>query len=519
MNSYKKEEPNKLYFFNKKTPTNKSVMSSKKFSRVKSVHVIKDNNWNDGFNKNKLPEYNSTNDKTFHINLSIRSYTGRRNINNIQNIKYDNSLISPKMNFTNGKSYLKTGSSKITNINYNNDNLKYFSMINLNNINDLWDELGVSKSYRALFYVLYKELNNKDKQEIYQREINELNSIKNYINALTSNIELRLNTIKEISELNDNLNEEIMTSQYNNNNIELIINKISYKIEILRDYTINICISMKQIKNKLNGIKNLEKYDIDIISEKFNFDKNYLIKMKSELNFLKEGYAKFYFNINNDQTPFLLNASEPEDNDKESNFHIVPLKEEKKYDIMECIYYIYQELIAYQKEKFNKNILRRISPLKKMEIKDNNIFKITNGKDESANFNNLNKNNNIRLTKSSSSINNLIIKGNNNENNKIINISQNFIYNKKKMLKLNKNGNNFLLNQFRIKKNFIKENNNISIGLKNNNKLLIQNNFQKKFDTIRKKSIISNNMNEKEKNMNYSSEDDKINENNDKNES
>ena len=49
--------------------------------------------------------------------------------------------------------------------------------------------------------------------------------------------------------------------------------------------------------------------------------------------------------------------------------------------------------------------------------------------------------------------------------------------------------------------------------------LLIQNNFQKKFDTIRKKSIISNNMNEKEKNMNYSSEDDKINENNDKNES
>ena len=109
-------------------------------------------------------------------------------------------------------------------------------------------------------------------------------------------------------------------------------------------------------------------------------------------------------------------------NDKESNFHIVPLKEEKKYDIMECIYYIYQELIAYQKEKFNKNILRRISPLKKMEIKDNNIFKITNGKDESANFNNLNKNNNIRLTKSSSSINNLIIKGNNNENNKIINI-------------------------------------------------------------------------------------------------
>ena len=47
----------------------------------------------------------------------------------------------------------------------------------------------------------------------------------------------------------------------------------------------------------------MDKYDINVIAEKFKFDKNYFIKMKNELNFLKET-AKYYFNLNNDQTHF-----------------------------------------------------------------------------------------------------------------------------------------------------------------------------------------------------------------------
>ena len=38
-----------------------------------------------------------------------------------------------------------------------------------------------------------------------------------------------------------------------------------------------------------------EKYNIDLISQNYNFDKNYLIKMKEEMKFLKEGNAKFFF--------------------------------------------------------------------------------------------------------------------------------------------------------------------------------------------------------------------------------
>ena len=128
-------------------------------------------------------------------------------------------------------------------------------------------------------------------------------------------------------------------------------------------------IIMEKLKMELSGIKNLDKFDINLIGEKFNFDKNYLIKMKSELNFLREGFAKYYFNIANDQTPFLLKTSEKNkiSNDKEPFTRLVPLDQELKEEITECTYYIYQELIAYQNEKVHNKVLRSISPLKRIE--------------------------------------------------------------------------------------------------------------------------------------------------------
>ena len=74
---------------------------------------------------------------------------------------------------------MKSGSARMRNIITDSDNLKYINMINLNNINKLWDDLCVKKSYRNLFYAIYKELNERDKKEVYQREITELISIKN----------------------------------------------------------------------------------------------------------------------------------------------------------------------------------------------------------------------------------------------------------------------------------------------------------------------------------------------------
>ena len=113
---------------------------------------------------------------------------------------------------------------------------------------------------------------------------------------------------------------------------------------------------MKKIKNKIYNGNMIGKYNIDKISQTYQFDKNYLIKMKEELNFLKEGNAKYFFNISEDKSPFLIKSSEKGNVSKEDPFiFIVPITEEIKNKIDKCNYIIYQELIAYQNRDFKNN--------------------------------------------------------------------------------------------------------------------------------------------------------------------
>jgi hypothetical protein len=229
---------------------------------------------------------------------------------------------------------------------------------------------------------------------------------------------------------------------------------------------------MKKLKTELSGIKNLDKYDINIIGEKFNFDKNYLIKLKSELNFLKEGFSKYYFNIANDQTPFLLKASEKSkiSNDKDPFIHLIPLTQELKEEISDCTYYIYQELIAYQNEKVHNKILRCISPLKRI-IKNQN-------EDESKNIGEREESDNKRFINDhiNNKINLLMNKNTGMKN--YINMSEDNINNK---------FNSFQLQN--INKNNNYQNNNSyfrQLGLANKNKLKEENHNKELNDLINK---------------------------------
>ena len=518
----------------KKSPVN--LRFKKKIKRVKSVNAIREKQWDDRFIYDKIPNYDSSNDKNVLINFRAKCNSNRKKLGNIirgNPLSFiDNSLYlyRPLSNKTtmlhpliNGKNIFKTISAKTRDINFKtNKNIDYFknyymfnsnnkildefkkeelknkinnndsnfsniNIINLNNIMKLWDELYVINNYRKLFCVIYKELDDEDKEELYQRETNELISLKNDIYSLKQNIELRLNTIKEIFELNKKLNTEIINKDNKSN--EIIINEISDKIETLREHTVKVCKSMKKLKLELYGVKNLDKYDMNIIAEKFNFDNNYLIKMKGELNFLKEGFAKYYFNISNDQTPFLLKASEKSkiSNDKDPFIHLVPLNKELKNDIMECSYYIYQELIAYQNEKVNKKILRCISPLKRIILKNNEEdLKLINGKEEKENKLNLNNNIsssnnnlNLNLKNSSFSIDNTNIKAKYESNEKKDEIEdENKDDNKDKLKNENKNDKQSI---DKNNNNENKDNNNDEIDKKKVIKNMNRNN--KKFKT------------------------------------
>ena len=506
----------KNYFLQiKRSPLLSSNKMKKKIKRVKSVNALREKQWDDRFIYDKIPLYDSKNDKNVLINLNCKSNSGNRKFGN-KGINFpDNSLfiyrpLSNKttMNhlFLNGKNNMKMPSAKSRDLNFRNENIlgnKYKSfleygpnnangfenykksenknnidssnfnvinLINLNNIMKMWDELGVNKTYRKLFSVIYKELDDENKEELYKKETNEINKIKSYINDLKKDIENRIRTIQELYDLNVKLNTEIINKDNKCN--EIILGEISEKINKLRIHTINVCKSMKKLKTELSGIKNLDKYDINIIGEKFNFDKNYLIKLKSELNFLKEGFSKYYFNIANDQTPFLLKASEKSkiSNDKDPFIHLIPLTQELKEEISDCTYYIYQELIAYQNEKVHNKILRCISPLKRI-IKNQN-------EDESKNIGEREESDNKRFINDhiNNKINLLMNKNTGMKN--YINMSEDNINNK---------FNSFQLQN--INKNNNYQNNNSyfrQLGLANKNKLKEENHNKELNDLIKK---------------------------------
>ena len=416
----------------KLSPLTKISAKSRPLSHIKSAVGQKKKPWNRRFIYNKIPDYYTIKDKNVMNTKKLRmnSVSKQKNVFDMNYITYQQSKLyqtgknpfksfnrtmsgfmshhSQKMNndFASNKNFV----SPLVNSAFNRNNIMKNSNSNINlniniNINDenfnkikkLWNELCVSPSYRELFIIIYNQLTGEEKEQFFNKEFSELISIKTDIKTLNFYIEQRNKVLKELYEENCKLN----SSKYDKSSL---IIEISNLIEKLRESTIDVCLAMKKFKNGVNNVSSLAKYNMDILARKSNFDKNYLIKMKGELAFLKEGNAKYCFNLNDDRSPFLLKTSEANVNminhnnninniDKDFFIRIVPLKEETKELISECNYYIYQELIAYQQNIIaQKKIFRCVSPLKNspyIENKENN-FKANTLKNYQINDSNLN---------------------------------------------------------------------------------------------------------------------------------
>ena len=347
---------------------------------------------------------NRTNLRRISSNKDFNQHSSNNNII-IQNLDKNNSM-------NNQITILKCNSKEkekiIQNIANNNMSTKYqkkkdiilckeSNLLNnlIKTLHNLWDSLHVLKPYRELFNVLISQLDEKNKIDYINNEITEISELKNDIETLVCVITMRINTLKSLNEMNKKL--KLILKSENEETNELLVKNMSNKIEKLRQYTICICFYMKKIKNIIYESKRYGKYDMDIIAYKYLFDKNYIIKMREEMSFLKEGNAKYFFNVLEDQTPFLLKASEEDPNANGDPFiHLVPITEETKEKIKKCQFIIYQELIAYQNCDSKGKNFRAISPMRKFEEnkslkfkeEDINIEYINNNIDNFKNDNN-----------------------------------------------------------------------------------------------------------------------------------
>jgi hypothetical protein len=154
-----------------------------------------------------------------------------------------------------------------------------------NSLVKLWSEFNISNQYLELFKLVLNKLDDEEKEELCSKEIKELTELKTHIIALLKEIQSRKKILNELSKLNHDLEEMVITEGKDVD--EEILQTISENITNLRIYTVNICYRMRKVKGKIAQGYLCGKYNLNLISKKFGFDQNYLVKMKEEMQFLK----------------------------------------------------------------------------------------------------------------------------------------------------------------------------------------------------------------------------------------
>ena len=309
VNYLKEKSWNKRFIYNKMqkydSAKDKNVMASMLkndemncyHNAIKKNDIILKSFYSMNKGKRRSVEYNKTN---FRINMQRMGKNMKKSnlINNSfsSNIYIKNRYPKNRM-FSSDFIESKNDFSKILNQNRNNPD----------KLTKIWNDLCILEPYRELFNILITQLSDKKKEDFCEREFNDLLELKNDLQSLSTSVFYRNQILESLNYLNDRLGQ-ILKSRQNLSN-EVVLKKICKKIENLRVHTVNICFFMKKIKSKINEGHPWGKFNIDVISDKYKFDKNYLIKMKEEMCVLKEGYTKYFFDIGDDSSPFLLNQN------------------------------------------------------------------------------------------------------------------------------------------------------------------------------------------------------------------
>ena len=198
------------------------------------------------------------------------------------------------------------------------------------NIKKLWNDLGVTKEFQKVFEELSKKLSKKLKKEYYDYEMSQLNKFRDNLIKLSKNITSREKTIYLLKELDINYFQEITKDKPNTSILDKITGDIVQAIKHLRIHSVNAVNHMAKIRDICSYNIICGKYDLDKINKIYFFDKNYLIKMKFDLDFLKDTHLAELFDFSEESDPFLLNLSPDEEEIKKEEERKKKDEEERK---------------------------------------------------------------------------------------------------------------------------------------------------------------------------------------------
>jgi hypothetical protein len=336
---------------------NNSLTSNNMFSTKSGIKIntIRLNSANNSLGKNK----NLSQDKLKYFQTNNYLPLNTNNYLSIQN--RSTSVKNPQNNFLYQPKNKNMNFGQSMDLNYPNIALNSNSVSQNNNIlyqrkrqiiyeadNELaeeydklrkiWKDVGVTDVYIDNFETVTNSKNNT-KEEILQylkNEETQMIKFKEEMLKIVSEIIKRENDIKNIKELNKkyldiktklNINtiEDIKLNEYKNEKIK-IEEEIERCLTYLRLHGINVVGSFKKFNMRYDHLLNAGKVDLDFLKSKYGFDKNYLIKLKNDLDFLKETEIGdlYQFNLKG-KDPFLVNLSIEQNNTK---YKILPMSDE-----------------------------------------------------------------------------------------------------------------------------------------------------------------------------------------------
>lgn len=253
------------------------------------------------------------------------------------------------------------------------------------NIKKLWNDLGVTKDFQKVYKQLAKNLTKKLKKEYYDYELGQLKKFRDYLIKLSKNITNREKTIYLLKELDINYFQEISKEKPNANTLDKLTGDITQAIKHLRIHSVNAVNHMVKIRDLCSYNIICGKYDFEQINKGYFFDKNYLIKMKFDLDFLKDTHLAEIYEFSEESDPFLLSLSpENEEDNKEKKEEEKKDKEEEKkrtipmtqelYDACkQCQFIIMQDLMFFQIQ--NEKAEKEAQNQKQKKIKLGQSFK------------------------------------------------------------------------------------------------------------------------------------------------
>jgi hypothetical protein len=148
------------------------------------------------------------------------------------------------------------------------------------------------------------------------------------------------------------------------------LNDITQTFINLRIYSINIVNHFIKLRETSSFGVIGGKYDLDNISETYSYDRNYLLKMKNDTDFLHNSNLRRFYNFSMDSDPFLVSISD----NKSGGKSIIPLTDEMLLLIRNSQFILLQELIYYEVSRMN-GASKNVSNGRKRELKPLSIGK------------------------------------------------------------------------------------------------------------------------------------------------